>query len=129
MAEWNDEYQLNPIDVIPSKQRWKIQWERLERWFNRVSEIKNKGKEKPLTPYDIDILIAFCQNCFQLREWIETSNPDLTKSINVLFEQNFELKGCRDICHGYEHKEIDPFQKIGEPGDSEKLKNYYNINL
>lgn len=59
-----------------------------------------------LTAEDFDTLIAFFQNCYHLRDWLESTRPELRDDISTLFENNFEMRGCRDICHGFKHKDL-----------------------
>ncbi len=106
MPKWYGGYVLNN-DEHPTEQ-WKYQWSRVIRWFERVNQIKVKSEipETAIEAQDLDTVIAFFQNCYHLRDWLEVSRPDLKKKLVTYFEQNFEMKGCRDICHGFKHKKL-----------------------
>lgn len=106
MPKWYGGYVLN--DSESSTEEWKFQWGRVIRWYKRAGQIKVKSETAgaELEADDFDILIAFFQNCYHLRDWLEVSRPDLREKLDDFFEQNFEMKGCRDVCHGFKHKKL-----------------------
>lgn len=106
MPKWYGGSTLNPDETVKSENQWMTQLYRVRRWYERVLSLKSKSETEPLTAYDFDTVIAFFQNCYHLRDWLESSRPELRNDIKTLFENSFELRGCRDICHGFKHKNL-----------------------
>ena len=106
MPKWYGGYILN--DNESPTEEWKFQWGRVIRWFELVTQIKAKNEipGADLEARDLDMVIAFFQNCCHLRDWLEVSRPDLHDKLDNFFKQNFEMKGCRDICNGFKHKKL-----------------------
>ena len=101
-GEWYPGYFLDDGDP----DHWKSQWSRVSRWFKKVNQLKTKSEKAELDAWDFDILIAFFQNCYILREWIAIFRPDLQKHLKKLFTRHFEMKACRDICNGFKEQFI-----------------------
>jgi len=106
MPKWYGGSTLNPDETEKPVNQWMAQLYRVRRWYDHVLSLKNKSETEPLTAYDFDTLIAFFQNCYHLRDWLESSRPELRNDIKKLFENSFEMRGCRDICHGFKHKAL-----------------------
>lgn len=106
MPAWYGGSTLNPDQIVPGKDQWRIQWERTKRWFRRVQSIHQKSLDQMIDPEDEDSVIAFFLNCYHLRDWIRSSHPELNIEVATLFKQNFELGACRDICNGFKHKTL-----------------------
>lgn len=106
MPQWLGESTLYPDILMPPREQWKIQWHRVVRWHNRINQIKKKSLTSELDAYDIDIVIAFLQNCYHLRDWIQESRPDCRNKVNLLFASNLEMTACRDVCNGFKHKRL-----------------------
>jgi hypothetical protein len=109
MPEWYGVSSLNPDQLIPPQSQWILQWQRIERWYSRVQEVQRKSLEQELSLYDQDIVIAFVQNAWHLKDWLLASQTEKENEINEFFHASFEMKACRDICNGFKHK------KIGDP--------------
>jgi hypothetical protein len=69
-----------------------------------VNQVKLKSQTSALDRSDIDLVIAFFQNCYHLRDWLQSCRPDCRGEIDALFANNFEMAGCRDLCNGFKHK-------------------------
>jgi hypothetical protein len=106
MPKWLGGSALNPDILLPSAEQWKLQWHRVIRWYKRTSAVKTKSLSAELDVDDIDLVIAFFQNCYHLRDWLRASRPDLSAQIDSLFSHNFEMAACRDICNGFKHKTL-----------------------
>src|SRR5437660_5290964 len=104
MPEWMGST-LNPDILMPRVDQWKAQWHRTIRWHTRVVDIRHKSRSAELDVNDIDFVIAFFQNCYHLRDWVQSSRPDLSDQLASLFS-NFEMAACRDICNGFKHKQL-----------------------
>lgn len=97
---------LNPDELIPRDQQWKLQWSRVIRWYQRTSDIAKKSICSESSVYDLDVVIAFLQNCYHLRDWIEACRPELKGKTKDLFLHSFEMQGCRDVYNGFKHKTL-----------------------
>ncbi len=106
MPKWYGGSTLNPDELVQHNDQWKIQWYRLKRWYDRTQLIRTKCKNEELNLFDIDIIIAFFQNCFHLRDWLLISHPTMDQDIQNLFKNNIEMGACRDICNGFKHKKL-----------------------
>ncbi len=105
MPKWYGGSTLNPDETVQPKNQWINQFNRVKRWYTCVQTLKNKCEKEMLTENDIDIIIAFFQNCYHLSDWIKSSRPELKEETNKLFKNIFEMGACRDICNGFKHKE------------------------
>jgi hypothetical protein len=104
MPRWYGGSILNPDELAPPERQWVDQWNRLARWRDRVRELQGKAESQGISYPDVDILIAFFQNCYHLRDWIEASQPSLRPELHSFFQSHFEMRACRDICNGFKHK-------------------------
>lgn len=106
MPQWLGGSTLEPDILMPRHEQWKLQWHRVIRWHNRINGIKQKCLTEEPNAYDIDDVIAFLQNCYHLRDWLQESRPDCRNKLNALFANNFEMTACRDVCNGFKHKRL-----------------------
>lgn len=104
MPEWMGST-LNPDIIMPRADQWKAQWHRVIRWQKRLVNIRRKSQLAELDVNDIDFVISFFQNCYQLRDWVQACHPELSNELSALFS-NFEMAACRDICNGFKHKKL-----------------------
>jgi len=105
MPEWLGGSALNPDITFPRDEQWKIQWNRVVRWHKRVNELR-ANQALGLDANDIDLVIAFFQNCYHLRDWLSASRPDLTANVDAFYNNSFEMAACRDVCNGFKHKTL-----------------------
>jgi hypothetical protein len=105
MPKWYGGSTLNPDEPAPSEQ-WRSQWGRALRWYSRVQRIEGKSRMQELDVGDMDIILAFFQNCYHVRDWIVASRPPLKNQLDDLFRSHFEMGACRDICNGFKHKTV-----------------------
>lgn len=133
MPEWLGGAALGSDLRLPPADHWKAQWARVLRWHHRVERIREKALMAELDACDLDEVIAYLQNCYHLRDWLEASRPALKAQLDAFFQKHFELGACRDVCNGFKHKslkrashdpgfnlyrEYDPFLEDAEPGRS-----------
>lgn len=133
MPEWFGGATLGSgLSLLPSDQ-WKAQWNRVQRWRSKVQRIRAKAAQAELDAFDLDDVVAYLQNCYHLRDWLEASQPGLKPLLDAFFKKHFELGACRDVCNGFKHKvlkrplydpdfnmyrEYDHFLVEAEPGRS-----------
>jgi hypothetical protein len=106
MPEWLGGAALGSGLLMPPSNHWKAQWARVERWHRKVERVRTKAMRADLDAFDLDEVIAYLQNCYHLRDWIEASRPALKAALNDFFQKHFELGACRDVCNGFKHKTI-----------------------
>lgn len=104
MPRWFGGSALNPDETVSPKNQWMSQFFRVKRWYDRVVDLRGKSETEQLSAYDFDTIIAFFENCYHLRDWLESSRPELKDDLRALFKDCFEMGACRDICHGFKHK-------------------------
>jgi hypothetical protein len=83
-----------------------VQWSRVQRWRWKVERIREKAARTELDSFDLDEVVAYMQNCYHLRDWLEVSHPALKPSLDAFFDTHFELGACRDVCNGFKHKAL-----------------------
>lgn len=133
MPEWYGGAALGSGLGLPPAEHWSAQWNRVIRWRQKVRRIQEKAAKTELDAFDLDDAVAFFQNCYHLRDWLELSQPRLKPSLDALIRNHFELGACRDVCNGFKHKslkhpshdpdfniyrEYDTFLEDVEPGQS-----------
>ena len=106
MPKWYGGSTLNPNETEKPENQWMAQFLRLNRCYERVLSLKRKSENEQLNASDIDMLISYFQNCYHLRDWLESSKSELTDDIKRLFDNSFEMRICRDICCGFKHKNL-----------------------
>ena|SRR5438067_9942756 len=63
--------------------------------------IKQKALNEELDVEDLDVVVAFFQNCYPVRDWIAASKPAMKNKLDDLFRSHFEMRACRNICDGF----------------------------
>ena len=84
---------------------WIAQADRVWRWHERlVSSCANSAS----TPEErLDFLLAFCQNCYALRYWLEKDGAVSKDQLDALMQSSQPLRVCRDIANGSKHLKVD----------------------
>ena len=106
MPKWYGGSTLNPDELVQTQHQWRDQWDRTLRWFGRVQRIKDASLKRELYQDDFDVVIAFFQNCYHVRDWLSSSRPELQPRLTAFFRQHFEMGACRDLCNGFKHKNL-----------------------
>ena len=104
MPEWFGGSALNQDLIFRADEQWIVQWHRVIRWHRRVLDLRKSGESVGLDVNDLDLVIAFFQNCYHLRDWLCACRPDLTATVDAFYRGSFEMAACRDICNGFKHK-------------------------
>lgn len=90
-----------------SSDLWVPQWGRVINWHQKIKLEKKKHNDSHgLSGVDMDVVYAFFQNCYHLRDWILNSNPKLQHKIEEYFKNHIEMQICQDICNGLKHMDI-----------------------
>ncbi len=89
------------------------QYKRVERWHARLKAICRKVPKDIGDDEDIqgrDDILAFFQNCYHLKDWVENDGScQIADKKNVVenFIKNSEfLKVCKDVCNASKHLEV-----------------------
>ena len=106
MPKWYGGSTLNPDELVPKSEQWRNQWNRALRWHARVQRIEEKSKKHELDIGDMDVVLAFFQNCYHVRDWIAGCKPEFKNKLADLFRNHFEMGACRDVCNGFKHKAL-----------------------
>jgi hypothetical protein len=101
---------------------WEDQWNRVQRWNNRVRAIAVGAPTGGVLPHPdaagdgdfayqawaLDLVFAFFMNCYHLRDWFIESGHSTRAQIDAHIEVSDSLLWCRDICNGMKHFRLDP---------------------
>ena len=111
------------MNLAPNRSRhtgetWHDQWNRVQRWFRRLSELEGKhlvsGNQDFtyvfLPEYaieEVDVAYAFFMSCFHLKDWIVGSTDIAAETVESHIRSCKSLSRCADICNGVKHFELD----------------------
>lgn len=73
-----------------------IQWERTLRWRRRAEAVKEDDHPQ-------DFLLVLFANLFQMRDWLQSSRPELGVAVADCFAESDDLCLVRDIANGHKH--------------------------
>ena len=82
---------------------WHGQLDRTTRWYERIQALARQKSSYLIELEDLDIVFAFFQNCWHLREWVELSRDIPQEEISTFISSHPELQVCRDIANGTKH--------------------------
>jgi hypothetical protein len=85
---------------------WVGQFERLHRWHQRLQELQTQ-RSAELTTADLDLVFAFFQTAYHLRDWMFNGGRASKADLDDLMRTSLPLKICRDLCLGSKHLVID----------------------
>lgn len=98
----SEEYSYTIMDMDKTNE----QFFRLKRWHKRLEEIYTGRSHTRESDYYEDIIYAFFQNCFHLKDWIVNSKALPKNIVHGLINSNTDMKICRDLCNGSKHLTI-----------------------
>jgi hypothetical protein len=81
---------------------WTGQFERLRRWHGRLQDLRPE-RSTNLTQADLDLVYAFFQTAYHLRDWILNDGAASREELDDLMRGSLALKVCRDLCIGSKH--------------------------
>jgi hypothetical protein len=101
---------------------WEDQWNRVQRWYNRVRAIGAGAPTGGVLPHPdaagegdyaypawaLDLIFAFFMNCYHFRDWLIESGHSTRADVDAHIEASDALVWCRDICNGMKHFRLDP---------------------
>lgn len=83
------------------------QWERVLRWYKRLSQIYTGISHTQPDIYYQDEIHAFFENCYHLKHWLEKSGKPSPSFTGPRSGVSDSMKICRDICNGDKHLVLD----------------------
>lgn len=87
-------------------QKVQEQFNRVKRWLERFREI-HSGREHTREPdYYEDVVYAFFQNFWSLKDWLINSGALEKTVVEDFFHSGTDMKICRDIANGSKHLTI-----------------------
>lgn len=84
---------------------WTAQADRVWRWHERLANSCANAASSP--EERIDFLLAFCQNCYALRDRVEKDGAASKDELDTLMQNSLSLRVCRDIANGSKHLKVD----------------------
>jgi len=90
---------------VTERAKYPEQWERVQRWHERFSDIsEGKLHDKPSDFYQ-DEVYAFFMNCYHLKDWIkhDPTHPSLAGNVESFITDSRDMSLCADIYNGMKH--------------------------
>jgi len=81
----------------------KEQFKRVQRWYELLKNIHTNMEYDQNSDYYQDVIYAFFQNCWHLKDWIINSKAIDPKTVYSFIDLNNDLKICRDLANGSKH--------------------------
>lgn len=89
---------------------WKDQYDRVLRWYKRISDIDQGILHNRNSGYYEDEIYAFFINCYHLRDWILHDKTlkiiEIGEKLKKFIDNSDPMKICHDICNGLKHLEL-----------------------
>ena len=77
----------------------------MRRWHQRLQEIRAE-RSAELSVADLDLVFAFFQAAYHLRDWVLNDGGAPRAELDVLIHESLALRVCRDLCLGSKHLSI-----------------------
>lgn len=84
---------------------WLGQLERVRRWHRRFGAVRAAAGDT-VGLDDLDLVYAFFQNSWHLRDWIEKTSGVAKAELDCFVSANQALRLCRDLANGTKHFSI-----------------------
>lgn len=102
------------------------QFKRVERWYKLLEKVSTGIERNQDSNYYEDIVYAFFQNCWHLKDWIINSKTLDTKIVHNFIHSNKDLEICRDLANGSKHLVIN---KPSVSSDIKINKREYSLTI
>jgi hypothetical protein len=100
------------VDIITHSTKkvpeWHEQYGRMMRWFKKFERISKAGKIVD-TVDALDVIYAFFQNCYHLKDWVakDASLPtSIRLGVDRAISENNSMIICDCLANGTKHKEL-----------------------
>lgn len=105
------------------------QLNRTKRWHEKIKLILvSELPTKEIDENNRDIIYAFFQNCYHIKDWVISSFPLKKSAVEEFIQSNNDLKICRDICNGSKHLKLNNYSV--DPNISNNLHGrFYSISI
>jgi hypothetical protein len=87
------------------------QYNRIKRWQEALRGVRSAGSIER----ELDIVYAYFMNCYHLRDWLVESRVIDKKTVDDFFENEFEMRICRDLCNASKHLVLHSASFKGDP--------------
>jgi hypothetical protein len=90
---------------MPENSTYIQQWDRVNRWHQRLRPIAEGIDQPPSIEHYRDDTFAFFLNCYHLKDWIKNdqSVPHLKDRVEPYINESWALSLCADLCNGLKH--------------------------
>ena len=89
---------------------WKDQYDRVLRWYKRISDIDQGILHNRNSGYYEDEIYAFFINCYHLKDWMLNDEAliitEKKKKLNEFIDNSKPMKICYDICNSRKHLKL-----------------------
>lgn len=104
------------IHNLPKGSLCKIYYDRVLRWYNRITDNHSGKRNMEGIDYAYDEILVFFIFCHQLKDWIIKDSVISSEEVNKFINDDKYLRICADIANGTKHLELTR-PKIDSPND------------
>lgn len=103
--------------TLPQGSKYIEQFERVQRWLNRLEPVAKGEVELESTDTCRDDLFAFFMNCYHLKDWIKNDPtvPNLKAHVERFINETPALSICADLCNGLKHLTLSSPRSDSDP--------------
>lgn len=103
---------------MPVLKKYTEQFKRMQRWYETFKQMDEGIAHEQSSEVYTDIVYAFFQNCYHLKDWIKNDNSvTLPEGVNIehFINNNHSMCLLADICNGTKHLTLlDRFKRTDE---------------
>lgn len=91
---------------LPKESLWKIHYDRVIRWYNRITDLHFGKRKLEDIDYCYDEILVFFILCHHLKDWIINDSEIPSVEVQNFIEKDKYLRICADIANGTKHREL-----------------------
>lgn len=110
---------------MATDKKYMEQFKRMQRWYEHFKEIGQGTSHERSSEEYTDVVYAFFQNCYHLKDWIKNDDTiKLPKGFDIedFINKNRCMRLLADICNGTKHL------KLNMPERSKESPEFYSKN-
>jgi hypothetical protein len=113
--------------------RYREQYERMQRSYDRFCEIKSGLADKVSADYEDDVY-AFFMHCYHLKDWIKNDSdvkvrmPNIDTDVEQFINESEALSLCAALCSSLKRLELNRSQS-SEPRVFGRKRYHYQLNI
>ena len=96
---------------MATNKKYMEQFDRMQRWYEHFKKINQGISHERSSEEYTDVVYAFFQNCYHLKDWIENDdNAKMPKGFDIdrdFINKNPSMLLLADICNGTKHLKLD----------------------